>query len=74
VLVLALPAQDPQPQHLVDELSPGAMPGAAGVLANAKAWRWFGGTAVQDGRLTRLPAETFGLLPALSGANAPARA
>jgi hypothetical protein len=44
------------------------------VGASAGAWRWLGWTVVQDGRMTRLPAETFGLLPALSGTNAPARA
>jgi hypothetical protein len=31
--------------------------------ASAGAWRWLGWNVVQDGRLTRLPAETYGSLP-----------
>jgi hypothetical protein len=33
--------------------------------ASAGAWRWLGWNLVQDGRLTRLPAETYGNLPPL---------
>ncbi len=33
--------------------------------ASAGAWRWLGWNVVQDGRLTRLPAETYGSLPPL---------
>ena len=29
------------------------------------AWRWLGWNVIEDGRLTRLPAETYGLLPPL---------
>ncbi|MGH4000508.1 MAG: hypothetical protein ACRDTJ_23945, partial [Pseudonocardiaceae bacterium] len=35
------------------------------VSASAGAWRWLGWTVVEDGRLTRLPAESFGALPPL---------
>ncbi len=33
------------------------------VTASAGAWRWLGWNVVEDGRLTRLPAESFGTLP-----------
>ena len=33
--------------------------------ASEGAWRWLGWNVVQDGRLTRLPAETYGSLPPL---------
>jgi WD40 repeat protein len=33
--------------------------------ASEGAWRWLGWTVVQDGQLTHLPAETYGLLPPL---------
>ncbi|MGH3936525.1 MAG: WD40 repeat domain-containing protein, partial [Pseudonocardiaceae bacterium] len=33
--------------------------------ASAGAWRWLGWSVIQDGRLTRLPAETYGNLPPL---------
>ncbi|MGH3813562.1 MAG: WD40 repeat domain-containing protein, partial [Pseudonocardiaceae bacterium] len=36
------------------------------VRASAGAWRWLGWNVVEDGRLTRLPAESFGTLPPLS--------
>ena len=35
------------------------------VGASDGAWWWLGWTVVQDGRLTPLPAETYGLLPPL---------
>ncbi len=35
------------------------------VGASAGAWRWLGWNVVEDGRLTRLPAESFGPLPPL---------
>ena len=35
------------------------------VSASAGAWRWLGWNVVEDGRLTRLPAESFGPLPPL---------
>jgi WD40 repeat protein len=35
------------------------------VGASEGAWRWLGWNVIQDGRLTRLPAETFGALPPL---------
>ncbi|MGH3754831.1 MAG: hypothetical protein ACRDRP_19455, partial [Pseudonocardiaceae bacterium] len=35
------------------------------VRASAGAWRWLGWNVVEDGRLTRLPAESFGPLPPL---------
>jgi hypothetical protein len=35
------------------------------VRASAGAWRWLGWNVVEDGRLTRLPAESFGTLPPL---------
>ncbi|MGQ0777575.1 MAG: NACHT domain-containing protein [Pseudonocardiales bacterium] len=35
------------------------------VMASAGAWRWLGWNVVEDGRLTRLPAESFGPLPPL---------
>lgn len=35
------------------------------VTASAGAWRWLGWNVVEDGRLTRLPAESFGTLPPL---------
>ena len=34
--------------------------------ASDGAWRWLGYTVVQDGQLTRLPAETYGPLPPLA--------
>ena len=34
--------------------------------ASDGAWRWLGYTVVQDGQLTRLPAETYGPLPPLT--------
>jgi WD domain, G-beta repeat len=37
------------------------------VGAGPGAWRWIGWTVVRDGRLTRLPAETYGPLPPLPG-------
>ncbi|MGH3913401.1 MAG: WD40 repeat domain-containing protein, partial [Pseudonocardiaceae bacterium] len=33
--------------------------------ASTGAWRWLGWNVVEDGRPTRLPAESFGLLPSL---------
>jgi WD40 repeat protein len=36
--------------------------------ATSGAWYWLGCSVVVDGALTRLPAETYGLLPALPGA------
>jgi hypothetical protein len=35
------------------------------VGASAGAWRWLGWNVIEDGRLTRLPAESFGTLPPL---------
>lgn len=35
------------------------------VRASAGAWRWLDWNVVEDGRLTRLPAESFGTLPLL---------
>jgi WD40 repeat protein len=35
------------------------------VRASAGAWRWLGWNVIEDGRLTRLPAESFGTLPPL---------
>ncbi|MBV9032205.1 MAG: hypothetical protein JO364_18270 [Pseudonocardiales bacterium] len=35
------------------------------VRASAGAWRWLGWNVVEDGRITRLPAESFGTLPPL---------
>jgi WD40 repeat protein len=35
------------------------------VGASAGAWRWLGWNVAEDGRLTRLPAESFGPLPPL---------
>ncbi|HEV7453204.1 MAG TPA: WD40 repeat domain-containing protein [Pseudonocardiaceae bacterium] len=35
------------------------------VRAGAGAWRWIGWNVVEDGRLTRLPAESFGTFPPL---------
>ena len=35
------------------------------VRASAGAWRWLGWNVVEDGWLTRLPAESFGTLPPL---------
>ncbi len=35
------------------------------VGASAGAWRWLGWNVVEDGRLTRIPAESFGPLPPL---------
>jgi WD40 repeat protein len=35
------------------------------VGASPGAWRWLGWNVVEDGRLTRLPAESFGPLPPL---------
>ena len=35
------------------------------VGASAGAWRWLGWNVIEDGRLTRLPAESFGPLPPL---------
>ncbi|MGH3928826.1 MAG: WD40 repeat domain-containing protein, partial [Pseudonocardiaceae bacterium] len=35
------------------------------VRASAGAWRWLGWNVVENGRLTRLPAESFGALPPL---------
>ena len=35
------------------------------VRASAGAWRWLGWNVVEDGRLTCLPAESFGTLPPL---------
>jgi len=35
------------------------------VGASPGAWRWLGWNVVEDGRLTRLPAESFDLLPPL---------
>ena len=37
------------------------------VGASDGAWRWLGWNVVLDGRITRLPAETFGSLPPLPG-------
>ncbi|MGH3938503.1 MAG: hypothetical protein ACRDTG_07675 [Pseudonocardiaceae bacterium] len=42
------------------------------VRASAGAWRWLGWNVVEDGRLTRLPAESFGPLPPLYPAARPA--
>jgi WD40 repeat protein len=42
------------------------------VRASAGAWRWLGWNIVEDGRLTRLPAESFGPLPPLHPAARPA--
>ena len=36
------------------------------VGASQGAWRWLGWTVTQNGRLDRLPAETFGPLPSLN--------
>ena len=33
--------------------------------ASEGAWRWLGRNVIQNGRLTRLPAETYGNLPPL---------
>ncbi|MGH3773979.1 MAG: WD40 repeat domain-containing protein, partial [Pseudonocardiaceae bacterium] len=41
------------------------------VRASVGAWRWFGWNVVEDGRLTRLPAESFGPLPPLHPAAQP---
>ncbi|MGH3567159.1 MAG: WD40 repeat domain-containing protein, partial [Pseudonocardia sp.] len=41
------------------------------VRASAGAWRWLGWNVVEDGRLTRLPAESFGILPPLHPAARP---
>jgi len=38
------------------------------VRASPGAWRWLGWNVVEDGRLTRLPAESFGTLPPLDPA------
>ncbi|MGH3789669.1 MAG: hypothetical protein ACRDQ9_02510, partial [Pseudonocardiaceae bacterium] len=42
------------------------------VKASAGAWRWLGWNVVEDGRLTRLPAESFGPLPPLHPTAQPA--
>jgi WD40 repeat protein len=41
--------------------------------ASDGAWRWLGWNVVQDGRLTRLPAETHGTLPPLRHPDRPHR-
>ncbi|MGH3784432.1 MAG: NACHT domain-containing protein [Pseudonocardiaceae bacterium] len=38
------------------------------VRASAGSWRWLGWNVVEDGRLTRIPAESFGTLPLLHAA------
>jgi WD40 repeat protein len=35
--------------------------------ATSGAWYWLGWSAIVDGALTRLPAETYGLLPPIPG-------
>ena len=37
--------------------------------ASSEAWRWLGYEVMVDGKMTRLPAEIYGPLPPLSGAD-----
>jgi WD40 repeat protein len=39
------------------------------IRASAGAWRWLAWNVIEDGRLTRLPAESFGALPPLHPAD-----
>ncbi len=51
--------------HMLPDGEAAAFDAATGALLHATpgAWRWLGWNVVQDGHITRLPAETFGELP-----------
>lgn len=56
----------------IEQLAPGELArwdAASGQLLGATpgAWRWLGYPIVVDGRMSRLPAETLGLLPPFNG-------